>query len=150
MVDPIPYEACFQQNTNIIITVCIRNLITLEDLSFNLANIWDSFRYNLSTSIGNNLWVATRDQQWSALSLFISTYEILTVSESPVLKFNYPDLFVSIRKTRIMIKIYSLSCCCIYKKRRKKNIKSASKANTQPSTEYCSVRMRIILILWFL
>ena len=33
--------------------------------------------------------------------------------------------------------------------RRKKKTKTASKANTQPSNEYCSIRMRIILILWF-
>ena len=34
--------------------------------------------------------------------------------------------------------------------RRQKETKTASKGNTQPSTEYCSIRMRIILILWFL
>ena len=33
------------------------------------------------------------------------------------------------------------------KKKKKQNTKIASKANTQPSTEYCSVRMRIIQIL---
>ena len=32
-------------------------------------------------------------------------------------------------------------------KKRKKKTKTISKVNTQPSTEYCSVRMRIILIL---
>ena len=49
------------------------------------------------------------------------------------------------------IKIYSLSSCCIYKKKSgKKRTKRVSKANIQPSSEYCSVHMRIILILWFL
>ena len=46
------------------------------------------------------------------------------------------------------IKIYSLSSCCIYKK--KKKGKTASKANTQQFSEYWSVRTRIILVLWFL
>ena len=36
------------------------------------------------------------------------------------------------------------------KKRRKKKTKIANKANILPSTEYCSVRLRIILILWVL
>ena len=35
------------------------------------------------------------------------------------------------------------------KRRRKKKRKIASKANTQPSSECCSVRTRIILILCF-
>ena len=36
------------------------------------------------------------------------------------------------------------------KKRRKKKTKPASNANTQPSTEYYSVRMQIIIILCFM
>ena len=47
------------------------------------------------------------------------------------------------------IKIYSLSYCCIYKKMKKEKTKTASKANTQPSIEYCSVHMWIIFILCF-
>ena len=31
--------------------------------------------------------------------------------------------------------------------KKKKKTKTASKANTQPSSDYCSVRMQIILIL---
>ena len=41
------------------------------------------------------------------------------------------------------------SCCCIYKERRNKTTKTGSKTNTQPSTEYSSVRMRFKLILCF-
>ena len=53
-----------------------------------------------------------------------------------------------IRVLRVnQIKIYSVSCCCFYKEKKKKKIKAASKANTQPSTEDCDVRVRIILIL---
>ena len=36
----------------------------------------------------------------------------------------------------------------IYKKRRKKETKTASKANTQPCSEYCGVCTRIILIFY--
>ena len=49
-----------------------------------------------------------------------------------------------------LINIYSHGRCCIYKVRRKKKPKTASKANTQLSTEYCRVRMRIILSLCFM
>ena len=38
------------------------------------------------------------------------------------------------------------SCCCIYKEQRKKKTNTASKANIQPSTDYCSIRMQIILM----
>ena len=55
------------------------------------------------------------------------------------------------------IKIYNLSCCCIYnnernkthnqkkKKKKKKKNRAASRVNTQPFSEYFSVRMRFIL-----
>ena len=36
------------------------------------------------------------------------------------------------------------------RKNKEKTKKTASKANTKPSTGYCSVRMRILHILWFL
>ena len=49
--------------------------------------------------------------------------------------------------------IYSLSCCCIYKKKNNKKkkkykgLRTAIKANTQPSYEYLNVPTRIILTL---
>ena len=46
--------------------------------------------------------------------------------------------------------IYSLSCCCIYKKKTKKKKGKGKESNTQLSAEYCSVDMRIIHMLWFL
>ena len=51
-----------------------------------------------------------------------------------------------IRVIRIAHQNLSPSCCCIHKGIRKKKAKTASKVNTQPSTEYYSVPMRIILI----
>ena len=62
------------------------------------------------------------------------------------------DLSVTIYKISTSWKKKTLdggpySCCCIYKESRKK--KTASKANTKPSTEYCSIRMLTILILCF-
>ena len=54
-----------------------------------------------------------------------------------------------------MIQIYSLSYCCTYKKTKKKRYinqkeRAANRAKSQPSSEYICVRMRIILILYFL
>ena len=51
-----------------------------------------------------------------------------------------------------MIRVTSLSYCCIYKKKKgKKHLseqdRAASRANTQPSIEYYSVRKRFMLIL---
>ena len=48
--------------------------------------------------------------------------------------------------TRILVKIYSFSCCI---KKKKLKTKKASKANAQRSSEYCSVSTRIIHILCF-
>ena len=48
----------------------------------------------------------------------------------------------------LCIKIYSLSVVAFTKKRN--NDRAASRANTQPSSEYFSVRRLIILILGFL
>ena len=39
-------------------------------------------------------YIHTRDQQWIAFLLLISTHEILSIYESTVLKYNYYDPFV--------------------------------------------------------
>ena len=70
--------------------------------------------------------------------------------------FDSLDSFDLIRKILIndlsdlesFIKTYSLNCCCIYKTN--KTGSAASRANTQQSSEYCKVHMRVILILSFL
>ena len=108
-----------------------------------------------------------RDQQWIFVSLLISTHVILGMSEPAVLKFNCTLIhsysvqhwfkstgcneyaYKWFEWFESFINIYSLCCYCIYKEWRKKKSKRASNTNIQPSTEYCSVRMWIILILCF-
>ena len=48
-----------------------------------------------------------REQQWIVFSLLISTHEILSISESAVMKFNYFDSFIH---TTTLIYKYRLPC----------------------------------------
>ena len=89
--------------------------------------------------------------QWVWVQCWHQTHNIRNVFDSNAYSFRLINLEKHFRilvndTSAALIKIYSLSCCCIYKERRNKKAKTASKANTQASTEYCSVRMRIIHI----
>ena len=44
---------------------------------------------------------------------------------------------------RVIRKIYSFSCCCIWKERKKKNPKTAIKVDKQPSSDYSNHHTRL-------
>ena len=132
-------------------------------------------------------------QQWSAMngfSLPVSTHEILNISESTILKFNYILLWfifthynVDLQYTgcneyvyNVDIELIPFEKCLILnlsiilinessdskftvlvvvafttkeKSHISKNHRTTSKANTQPSSKYFSVRIRFILIWCF-
>ena len=91
--------------------------------------------------------LCSKDEQWIVFSKYVLfTCLLIQIHRlRKILKLvKYFEWFAS------FINICCLSYCCFYKKykkRRKKKTNPASKANTQPSTEYYSVRMQIIIIL---
>ena len=63
-----------------------------KDCTFNAAwKCWSSCIITIQRVVNS---MHIRDQQWIDFSLIISTHEILRMSESTVLKFNYSDSFV--------------------------------------------------------
>ena len=100
--------------------------------------------------------------QWVRVQLWRQTHSIRNMFDTCAYSFTFIDLEILI----ILIndsnglnhssKFSVLVVAAFRKKRRKNKTKTVSKASTQPSTEYCSVRIiliisyRIILILWFL
>ena len=60
--------------------------VNIKFFQWHLHSYWQNFN---TQTVFNNAW--DRDQQRIAFSLLISTHDILSMSESTVLKFHYSD-----------------------------------------------------------